>query len=324
MTRKELIASHGILFAIIIVLSLRITSPAVQAVKPTRDYSNLYKFTNPILDYENVKMEQASLFSESIKSKVEKLEDKYDISFASIYFRDLDNGQWIGINEKEEFTSASLIKLPILISLLKESEASPGILERRITVSEEDARETLVQEIKPEAEIMPGESYTVLEAAERMIQESDNTAMHVLLRNIHEKYRVSVFDAVGVAFRVDDKEIMVRVKDYAGFFRVLFNASYLSRENSERALEILTKTTFDGGIVAGVPKSVTVAHKFGERSNYINGMLVTKQLHDCGIVYYPQKPYILCVMTRGTDYEKQQSFIRDVSKLFYRELEESL
>jgi len=27
------------------------------------------------------------------------------------------------------------------------------------------------------------------------------------------------------------------------------------------------------------------------------------QLHDCGIVYYPETPYLLCVMTKGWNFE---------------------
>ncbi|PIU19313.1 MAG: hypothetical protein COT18_08150 [Elusimicrobia bacterium CG08_land_8_20_14_0_20_59_10] len=45
------------------------------------------------------------------------------------------------------------------------------------------------------------------------------------------------------------------------------------------------------------------------------------QLHDCGIIYHPRFPYMLGVMTRGLDLEKQQKVIADISRLVYREVD---
>lgn len=291
-----------------------------EEVKAQRDYSSEYKFTNPILDYENVKMEETGLGIEKMKYGINKLQEKYGLAFVSVYFRDLDNGQWIGFNEKERFASASLVKLPVLIALLKQSEAEPGLLDKLVTVSPEDVSAAGTQDIPPAHPLKAGETLTLLEAAKRMIQESDNVAMKAVEKNIAEKYRNGIFKAIGVEFDVENEDVMVRVKDYAGFFRVLFNASYLSRESSELALEILSQVDFDKGLVAGVPRNLTVSHKFGERSYYLDDIPSARQLHDCGIVYFPQKPYILCVMTRGHDYDEQSAFIREVSKLFYAEL----
>ena len=323
-SQKSLALSNFIMLCIMIALVSGWDTGKTQESGVKRDYSTEYKFTNPILDYENVQMETSSLFYSSINQRVSKLKEKYGIGFASVYYRDLNNGQWIGINEKEEFSSASLIKLPVLIALLKQEEVQPGILHKVVTVSPLDAQGIIEQDIKPKNTLVIGESYTLLEIAERMIQESDNVAMNILLKNIDEKYRTGVFEAVGVDARQADREILVRVKDYAGFFRTLFNASYLSRHNSERALDILSKTSFDKGIVAGVPKGIIVSHKFGERSGYKDDILVSKQLHDCGIIYYPNKPYILCIMTRGNNYENQTIFIKEISRLFFEELEKSL
>ncbi len=61
-----------------------------------------------------------------------------------------------------------------------------------------------------------------------------------------------------------------------------------------------------------------VAHKFGERS-FLDKK--TKQLHDCGIVYHPAKPYVLCVMTRGDDFDKLSAVLRSVSALVYQEVD---
>lgn len=100
-------------------------------------------------------------------------------------------------------------------------------------------------------------------------------------------------------------------------FRGIYNGSLLNKENSNKVLEWLSQSKFKDGLVAGVPGSVMIAHKFGERLLEDN----TKQLHDCGIVYYPDNPYLLCVMTHGNDYEKLEKVIQDISKMVYTEVD---
>lgn len=58
---------------------------------------------------------------------------------------------------------------------------------------------------------------------------------------------------------------------------------------------MLKDSEFRGGLVAGVPSNIMVAHKFGESK--LNN---EKQFHDCGIVYFPKNQYLLCVMSRSS------------------------
>jgi hypothetical protein len=90
------------------------------------------------------------------------------------------------------------------------------------------------------------------------------------------------------------------------------------------ALELLTKTDFDKGLVAGVPSGTLVAHKFGEKtintvgiSGQINNTI--HELHDCGIIYIPNDPYFLCVMTKGNDFETLASVIKDISGIVWKQ-----
>ena len=91
----------------------------------------------------------------------------------------------------------------------------------------------------------------------------------------------------------------------------------MSPARSEEALDLLTKSEFKDGLVAGVPPGVTVAHKFGERGAEGERM---RQLHDCGIVYCPRSPYVLCVMTRGEDFQQLIGTTEDISRLVYGEI----
>ena len=84
----------------------------------------------------------------------------------------------------------------------------------------------------------------------------------------------------------------------------------------------MTLTTFTKGIMGGVPSDMVVAHKFGENTNYLNsGIVANHELHDCGIVYYSNHPYLLCVMTRGTDLSALQGAIEDISRTAYKSID---
>jgi beta-lactamase class A len=96
---------------------------------------------------------------------------------------------------------------------------------------------------------------------------------------------------------------------------VLYYSTYLNKDYSEKALELLSNTEFTQGLVAPLPRSVTVAHKFGERA-LPDG---TNQLHDCGIVYYPGHPYLLCIMTKGPDFKDLTQAIQQISSKVYSE-----
>ena len=83
-------------------------------------------------------------------------------------------------------------------------------------------------------------------------------------------------------------------------------------------MEILSKSEFSTGLVAGVPAGIKIAHKFGEKSDAADG---TVQLHDCGIVYYPNHPYLLYVMSKGLNFESLSDDIAGVSRIIYSEID---
>lgn len=276
---------------------------------------------NPLLDCElaDGKINRELVpFKPAVQDLVDSYLAKHVLSHTSVYFRDLNNGAWFGIGEKDDYSPASLLKVPLLFAYYKWNEESPGVLDRKLRFTAPDAAAGgYTQFVKPEQEITPGETYTVHELIERMIRYSDNQANALLEDNIPHARIEQTFKLLGLSPEVySDLAVDISVKQYAAFFRILFNASYLNRESSIAALELLSHTDFTVGLVAGVSKGTLVAHKFGERGAGAQG----KQFHDCGIVYYPDRPYILCVMTRGRDYRQQVSAIAGISKLVFDEV----
>lgn len=276
------------------------------------------KFTNPLLECELNRSIGEAEYKPSKNKIISYIEDeshKKNISHVSVYYRDLNNGPWFGINELENFSPASLLKLPVLIAYLKQAETNPDKLKKKLIYKKVPA--PIEQSYIPENPLMEGKEYSIEELLEQMIIYSDNNALFLLEKNISNEAIDNITKDLGIETATDTTpEDYMSVKSYASLFRVLFNASYLNKTMSEKALAILAKVVFTKGLISGLPDGIPVAHKFGERELQ-DGI---KQLHDCGIVYYPKNPYLLCIMTRGTDYNRLSLVIGTISKKIYEDL----
>jgi beta-lactamase class A len=277
-----------------------------------------YGFINPLLecDIGGVYIRGALAgFREKVEDEIWRKVGEGKAGIVSVYFRDLNNGPWFGINEKEPFIQGSLLKVPVMMGYLKMAEFDPYILKLKIAY-EEERFPGAVQFVKPVDAMQPGRKYTVEELIYRMIMHSDNEAAWLLRSRESEEIYRKTYSDLQIPVPEAGETYAVSVKKYAAFFRILFNASYLDKGMSNRALEILSMSAFRDGLAAGVPEGVPVAHKFGETQ-----MEGKKQFHDCGIVYHPLHPYLLCVMSRGDRYEDLIGTVRDISSLVYTEVD---
>ena len=280
-----------------------------------------FHFISPLLDVElpegvNIHLEPIP-FKYKVKQFVQQQIDTKRVSAISVYFRDLADGPWFGINENVKFNPASMMKVPVMVAWLKRAETDPQILNRSFVF--DGARDlTGMQDIKPRQSIAPGRKYTVDELLHFMMNYSDNNATSLLYETLSTKELNDVLDGMDVDNDPSDGNNAITVHGYSGFFRILYNAAFLNREMSEKALHLLSLQDFAQGISAGVPKGVPVAAKFGEETQGTHGE--DKQLHEFGIVYHPSGPYILGVMTRGHDAAIQSEVVRDISKMVYTEV----
>ncbi len=276
---------------------------------------------NPLLECEigkNAIASQKIDFTSEMKSFVEGVKSTLGVSDVSVYFRDLNNGPIVGVNQDGNFAPASLLKVPVLISYLKWAEEKPDVLTEKI-LYQAPVNVGYQQQFAPSVPLEVGTAYTAKELLEIMIKYSDNQALVLLFKRLPKHYQEELYTLLGVDPElITDPTARLTIRQYSIFFRVLFNASFLSRTHSEYALDLLTQTTFEDGIRASVPLNIPIAHKFGERKT--SGDL--QQFHDCGIVYYPNHPYLLCVMTRGNDVNALIAAIAQTSEYVYQKIDE--
>lgn len=280
------------------------------------------RFTSPLLDVElpegmTVGNEHIP-FSFKVESFVQTLIERGSARDIAVYYRDLHEGPWFSIDKGTEYNPASMMKVPLMISWLKRAETNPQVLKRAFLYDGKKDM-SVMQNIQPERKLTPGRRYTVEELLNFMIRYSDNNATAILYQEMDTKELIAVLDGMDVSNDPNEENNFITVYGYSGFFRILYNASFLNREMSEKALELLSHQDFTKGIAGGVPQGIVIASKFGEHAGGLNSE--QKQLHEFGIVYHPEHPYILGVMTRGADFGRQAGIIRDISRMIYEEVD---
>jgi beta-lactamase class A len=255
---------------------------------------------------------------------------KGEATSVAVYFRDLVNGNRFGIGENEKFSPRSLLKLPLMIAYFKWAETNPLVL-RKTLLYNGDPKQDEQKHLKSVEELVAGRHYTVNDLIFRMIA-YDDTAAYVLLNDNMPPPRLDkIFKDLNVDYdpHKDKDEDSLSLSAFASLYRVLFNASYLSEEMSEKALRYLSKSTFSDGMASGIPQNIELASKFGERTISLtpsdgNDDDEIYQLHEFGIIYHPNRPFLIGVMARGDDFASLKKVIRDITRLVYEEVDQQL
>lgn len=282
---------------------------------PVREDSPQYKFINPLLFTENGPTHSSaySPLETIISNYIATAKKRKDAKAVSVYFRDMNTGQWTGVNEEEKYEPSSMMKVLLLLADFKLAEKNPGFL---IEKEQYEHKYSMSQHYKPTDTLSEGK-HSIQELLNAMIVDSDNDAANALFDTSSNGFK-ELYQALQLPTPNKESPDYMSAKSYSAIFRVLYNSSYLSRDMSEKALNLLSLTKFNNGLVSGLPKDIRVSHKFGENIiTYTGGTVEHFELHDCGIVYYPSKPYFICIMTKGDEFSKLESVISAISNMVY-------
>ncbi len=277
-----------------------------------------YHFINPLLFSKVSKdfyADEFASYTKNINDFIASSTKNGAADKISIYFRDLNTSHWTGINEDETYEPASMLKVVVMIACLRLSYTDPGFLSHTLYYAGPDESG---QHYKPEHTLSVG-NHTISELMNAMIIDSDNGATSALLsdsdinnafQNVYSTFRLpSVSNA--------DQTDYMSARSYSVIFRSLFNSTYLPWNLSEEALQLLSYSNFNDGIVAGVPAGTIVSHKFGEFTHTPATFSGNDELHDCGVVYYPNHPYLLCIMAAGENWDRLQKTLAGISNITY-------
>lgn len=236
-----------------------------------------------------------------------------------IYVKDLKRGWEWSYHSDDLFPSASLIKVPVMIGVFEKIHRGQLTLSSQLAVRQR-TRMGGSGSLKWARE---GSHFTVRQLLDKLIVESDNTAMRVLLDEIGLGFLQSVFPKMGLIYTEIYPEGLtlnggrVRQENYTtaremgNMLESIYRGEVVDRFASELMLEILKGPRHVRSRLAKtLPVGWELAHKTG---------LLRRACHDAGVVFTPYGDYVLVVLTgRNSSYYAAKEFIADAGKITYR------
>lgn len=226
----------------------------------------------------------------------------------SLYFEYLPTGTNVRVDDDSQEAAASLMKIPAVMELYKAAEFGRVDLDAPQELRSEwldDRFGSLYQQ---------GAGYTLSlrEAARIALTDSDNTAINMVIALSRELLlpAENVLTFLDVDFvRPDEDRLTISARSYSSFLKCLYFSCYLSPDNSQQILTFLSSTNFNDRLRAGVPSEITMSHKIGTFNNSV--------MSDCGIIYEPKRPYLLCIMLEVADDQTGNQHFAAISKMAY-------
>lgn len=218
------------------------------------------------------------------------------------WFKNLETGETLAVNENQVFQAASVNKVPVMITFYQEVEA--GVLkEDQVYQLKAGDKQEGTGSMQDKA---PGTKYSYKELVRLCGIESDNTALNVLLKIINyqsikkllkdnELEKTSLPDSLTTPFEA------------GRLFELLFKGKLLKEKNQEKLFGFLTNTFWEERIPAGVPKEIKVAHKIGTQKGVYS---------DCGIIF-GETPYVLCILGNKIVMSEAEEVLPEISRLIW-------
>jgi beta-lactamase class A len=198
---------------------------------------------------------------------------------------ELDDGREFGRRDSTYYTAASSIKVAIFVYLYHQIEAGAVNPETRLTYISADY-ETGTGSLLADP---VGSKYKVSYLAERMIKVSDNVATNILIRYLGRTNIQNYLNNQGLAeIQMVTNDVTPRAM--AKLLKRIYDEELLTSKNTELLFGYMKGSLTPERLVAGVPKTVEVAHKIGSWSGAIS---------DIGIVFANSRPYAIAVYSEG-------------------------
>jgi beta-lactamase class A len=237
----------------------------------------------------------------------------------AVAWRTLDGRDERLIDGDKPFHAASTMKVPVMIELFRQAAAGTLSLDDplpirnqfRSIVDGSPYQLSVGDDSDAEVYAAIGKTMTLRQLCEAMITVSSNFASNLLI----EKLGVENIRRTVTALGAEGMQVLRGVEDQKAFDKgmnnsttargllVLFEKLASGRAVDPRSdaamIEILKRQKFNDGIPAGLPAGTPVAHKTGT---------ITRIHHDAGVVY-AARPYVLVVLVRGLQDQKQSAAV---------------
>ena len=227
------------------------------------------------------------------------------------YFEDPVSGESFGLNEKDEFLAASVIKLPIYAVVMKLWSEGRLDLYEKLSCTDADkvppcgALYFFTGEVETDIRTLCG----------LMISLSDNAATNLLLGRFGLDFFNEEFKKIGLKDthlerRLFDPESAAQGKEnrivpaeIGELLERIYRHEFVSEDVSREMEKLLLEQQINHKIPGYLPEGTPVAHKTGEDDGITN---------DVGVVY-GEKPFVICFASNRTDVPESERALRAIS-----------
>ena len=209
-----------------------------------------------------------------IKKYLESRIGKY-----SFFFEDLGSGYVYGYNEKLQMVAAGCMKLPIAVSLIKAVEDGKTDFMKKIKIEGSDKvyGTGIIHEFNER-------ECTVFELLVAMLIQSDNTAANKIVDIVGIEQINKDIKAMGLENTIlnrkttdertpkNNVENIASAYDLTKIWRILSEASFLSKENSTMLIDILTRQQIKNKLALYIPDDLKyeISSKTGDKKGVEN------------------------------------------------------
>ena len=247
----------------------------------------------------------------------QKIEDYPGV--AGVYVRDLDGGYGYGVRPDEQYFSASIIKVPVMVAVYRKVERGELEFSQHVEIKEEDWAAGAGWLQWEEA----GTRQTVGDLLVLMMTQSDNVATNALIRLVGGADHVN---EVASALGAEDTLLYQKVssergavpaldnrttpRDMAAMLQKIADGEAASEKSCGYMIDLMHMNELDWWLDAGLPAGVDAANKAG---------WLYKVYGDVGIVEYQDRRYVVAILSKhgSATVDEGQVLIEDLSRIVW-------
>ena len=254
------------------------------------------EFPPPVPVTESVPEDKRAQVEKQLGEARQKIEDYEGV--AGFYVRDLEGDWGYGVRPDEQFFSASIIKVPVMVAVYRKVDKGELSFSQMVEIKEEDwaAGAGWLQWEKP------GTKQTVGDLLLLMMTQSDNVATNALVRLVGGADHVNeVARSLGTKntllyqklsserAAVPSLDNRTTPRDMATMMEKIADGEAASDKSCRYMIELMNLNELDWWLDAGLPADVYAANKAG---------WLYEVYDDAGIVKAGERPYVVAILSK--------------------------
>jgi beta-lactamase class A len=222
-------------------------------------------------------------YTTDLKKQTQQLLTKEKGNYG-VYFYNIGDHTSFGINEEMTFTAASVNKVPIVAALYALNKQGKIDLDEEITLQKEDIQDYGTGSLRYQK---PGSVYSLRTLAKLSLQQSDNTAAHILGKRIGTPLIQRMVDNWGMT-QTNIEDNKTSPKDMGILFLKLYRGEITSLALTKEIFGFMKDTDVEDRLPRLLPSDALIYHKTGDAIG---------SLHDVGIIQRGTLTFFVGVLT---------------------------